>query len=259
SIHTMLVAPNLYAIPSLKDSVWKWTVEAPLMSKKDSCYKYRYSDIGFYILQKVVEKHLKMPLDEFCHELYRKLGMSHSTFNPTLNGYDFDDCVPTESDKMFRKRIIQGTVHDEGAAMFGGVAGHAGLFSNANDLAILLQMNLQDGFYGDERFFKTGTVEHFRKRHMIDNRRGLGWDKPELAGGGPTSKMASTKTYGHQGFTGTCVWVDPKYNLIYVFISNRTYPSVDNKKLVTLNVRTTIHDAIYLAMNRYDEKKKLNP
>jgi CubicO group peptidase (beta-lactamase class C family) len=257
SIYTMLVAQNLYAVPHLKDSVWKWTLYAPLMNKRDSCYKYRYSDVGFYFIQKVLEKRLGEPLDKFCEKLYKRLGMYRTVFNPLLNGFSMDDCVPTENDKIFRKRIIQGTVHDEGAAMYGGVAGHAGLFSTANDLAILFQMNLQDGFYGGEQFFKPGTVDYFRKRHYMDNRRGLGWDKPELNGGGPTSKWASLKTFGHQGFTGTCVWIDPKYNLIYIFLSNRTYPTVDNKKLITLNVRTTIHDAIYIAVNRSDEKKKL--
>jgi len=143
---------------------------------------------------------------------------------------------------------LQGTVHDEGAAMLGGTAGHAGLFSNANDLAILMQMDLQNGNYGGQRYFKTPVVTEFSKSASKDSRRGIGWDKPEPGGNGPTSDLAPLSTYGHTGFTGTGVWVDPDNNLIYIFLSNRVHPDSENEKLLKYNIRTRIHDVVYQSL-----------
>jgi CubicO group peptidase (beta-lactamase class C family) len=146
--------------------------------------------------------------------------------------------------------LVQGYVHDPGAAMLGGVAGHAGLFSNANDLAIIMQMLLNRGEYGGERYLNPTTVSLFTKKQEMKNRRGLGFDKPEPDIYKPksTANDASPRTFGHSGFTGTCVWADPDYDLIYVFLSNRIYPSADNQKLIQKNIRTIIHQAIYDAM-----------
>lgn len=156
-------------------------------------------------------------------------------------------------DTIFRKTQLRGSVHDQGAALMGGVAGHAGIFSNASDLAVLFQMNLNNGYYGGKRYFLDGTVNRFTQRQFPYNRRGLGWDKPEYSGGGPTSRYASTLTYGHTGYTGTCVWIDPKNNLIYIFLSNRCFPHDSNKKLIKHSTRTKIQDVIYKSLINYFE------
>jgi len=175
------------------------------------------------------------------------LGLHSLTYQP-LRKFEMNKIAPTEYDTNFRKTLVWGTVHDPGAAMIGGVAGHAGIFSNANSLAVLMQMNMQHGYYGGMRYFKSATIPEFTARQFKKNRRGLGWDKPDPYGHGPTSNFASAHTYGHSGFTGTCVWVDPDHQLIYVFLSNRVYPDAFNTKLITKNIRTKIHDVIYRAI-----------
>lgn len=244
STHTVQIADSLFTRADTKDSVWKWTLASKLIHRKDSCYQYKYSDIGFYIFQKIVEKGLGKSLDVFSDSLYASLGMRNTGYLP-LRKFSKNNIVPSEWDKDFRAREICGYVNDEGASMYGGVAGHAGIFSNANDLAILFQMNLQDGYYGYKRYLGSGVMDVFKTRNYLNNRRGLGWDKPEWDGGGSTSIYCSQRTFGHTGFTGTCVWIDPKYNLIYIFLSNRTYPDPENKALIINNVRTKIQDVIY--------------
>jgi CubicO group peptidase (beta-lactamase class C family) len=141
--------------------------------------------------------------------------------------------------------------------MFGGIAGHAGIFSNATDLAILAQMNLQDGYYGGTRYLQEGTIKKFTTQQSSRNRRGLGWDKPERNGKiNPTSRYASAKSFGHTGFTGTAVWVDPEFGLVYVFLSNRIHPKANNNKLIKSNIRTRIQDAIYDSMWSYRKANK---
>jgi CubicO group peptidase (beta-lactamase class C family) len=169
------------------------------------------------------------------------------TYSP-LSRLPREQIVPTENDTHFRKSLIWGTVHDQGAAMMGGVAGHAGLFANALDLATLMQMNLQQGDYGDHRFFNTDVVSQFATRPYQGNRRGLGWDMTDPEGLGATSPLASLSTFGHTGFTGTCAWVDPENKLVYVFLSNRVNPDEANTKLTTYNIRTRIHDVIYKSL-----------
>ena len=158
--------------------------------------------------------------------------------------------VPTENDSYFRNQKIQGHVHDMGAAMLGGVSGHAGLFSTTNDLAVIMQMLLNKGTYNDVQIFKPATVNYFTSTKIDGNRRGLGFDKPtiEKNGTGPSSDFCSNETFGHQGFTGCVMWADPVYNLVYIFLSNRTYPTMQNNKLTSLNVRTNIQDLIYRAI-----------
>ena len=169
------------------------------------------------------------------------------TFNP-LCVYPEDMIVPTESGLSFRKELLQGFVHDGNAAMFGGVSGHAGLFGNATDIAKLLQMHLQKGSYGGLNYFSFETIELFTSRQYIYNRRGLGWDKPGPEPDGPVSLLASDQTFGHTGFTGTAIWADPVEDLIFIFLSNRVYPTADNLKLVELNIRTRIQDMAYGAI-----------
>jgi CubicO group peptidase (beta-lactamase class C family) len=173
-------------------------------------------------------------------------------FNP-IKTFNRAWIVPTELDTVFRKQLLQGYVHDPAAAMLGGVSGHAGLFSNANDIAIIMQTLLNGGSYGSRQIFKTSTVELFTKKQMKKgNRRGLGFDKPETEPdkASPTSLSCSAQTFGHTGFTGTCTWADPKNNLVFVFLSNRVNPSAENKKLTELNVRTRLQDAIYEAVKK---------
>jgi CubicO group peptidase (beta-lactamase class C family)/beta-glucosidase-like glycosyl hydrolase len=251
------VVPGIYSIRSMEDSLWKWTIESELRKpNKEGSFGYRYSDLGFYILKKLVERRTRQPIEEFLEEnFYRPLGMSKLTFFPMAH-FDLEDIAPTEEDDYFRQTVVRGTVHDQGAAMFGGVGGHAGLFSNANDLAKLLQMNMNRGEYAGQRYFMTSTIETFTSRHFKGNRRGLGWDKPLRSGNGPTSDLCSYNTFGHTGFTGTAMWADPDYDLIYVFLSNRIHPDVNNRKLIKQNIRTRIQDIIYESIFINDVKTK---
>ncbi len=255
---SLQVSEGLYAISSIRDSVWSWIIDTRLMRKKETeHYGYRYSDIGFYMMQRLIESKLNQPLNEFVSQnFYDPLGMMTTTYLP-LCKFEVKDIAPTAEDSYFRKGLIDGLVHDEGAAMFGGVAGHSGLFSNANDLAKLCQMLLQGGEYGGERYFKPETIELFSKKQVKDNRRGLGWDKPNLGHWrSPTSRHASGDTFGHTGFTGTAVWIDPAYDLVYIFLSNRINPDAENGKLMELNIRSRIQDLIYKSIWELDQYKE---
>jgi CubicO group peptidase (beta-lactamase class C family) len=174
--------------------------------------------------------------------------MTTMGYNPLLR-FDADRIVPTEQDDEFRKQLVHGYVHDPGAAMLGGVSGHAGIFSNANDMAKLMQMYLQRGNYGGVQFLKPETVKEFTKQQfpLDENRRGIGFDKPypEYDSLGPCCESASLKSYGHSGFTGTYSWADPENDLLYVFLSNRVCPDVKNYKLLKMNLRTDLHQLVY--------------
>ncbi|WP_367615703.1 glycoside hydrolase family 3 N-terminal domain-containing protein [Pontibacter liquoris] len=244
------VTPEIYSAKAIEDSVWTWTLRSKMLPRRKDGkgYDYTYSDLDFYMLKRLAEKMLNQPLDEFlAQNFYEPLGLSTMGYNPLLN-HSREVIAPTEDDTYFRHNLIWGTVHDQGAAMLGGVAGHAGLFSNANDLAILLQMDLQNGNYGGRKYFNSKVVTEFSKKQFKSSRRGLGWDKPEPDGHGPTSDLAPGSTFGHTGFTGTAAWVDPENKLIYIFLSNRVYPDAGNNKLVKYNIRTRIHDVVYKAI-----------
>jgi CubicO group peptidase (beta-lactamase class C family) len=245
--HTLPVSNEMFAIPSLRDSLWKWTVESELLPKP---YGYVYSDLTMYFMQAVIERIVNQPLDEFvAHNFYAPLGLQTLTFKP-FEKIPLAQIAPTENDQTFRGRQIQGYVHDPGAAMYGGVAGHAGLFGTAQDLAVLFQLLLNKGSYGDVNLLKPETIAAFTKRQSKLSRRGWGWDKPEpeKGKGGSAGKLAPKSTFGHTGFTGTCVWADPENELTYIFLSNRVYPSATNNTLLDLGIRTKIHDLIYEAM-----------
>lgn len=246
------VCEGLFASESMSDTLWKWTVESDLLRKrKREKYGYVYSDLGFYIMKRIAESLLNQPIAAFMEQnFYNPLGLTSLTYRP-LEKYSVELITPTENDVFFRHKLVRGTVHDQGAAMLGGVGGHAGLFSNATDLAVLLQMNLQNGYYGGQRYFLPETIPYFSKKQYSKNRRGLGWDKPEPEGGGPTSDFCSPNTFGHTGFTGTAAWIDPDHNLVYVFLSNRIYPDCSNTKLIRENVRTNIQDLIYKSILQY--------
>ncbi|GAB2776191.1 beta-glucosidase-like glycosyl hydrolase/CubicO group peptidase (beta-lactamase class C family) [Hymenobacter luteus] len=245
------VTPELYSLSTSDDSVWTWVQRSGLLPKVKGKYPVEYSDLSFIILKRVAEKVLKEPIDGFLQRtFYQPLGLGTMTYNP-LSKFPKSCIAPTENDTYYRRTLLQGTVHDQTAAMIGGVGGHAGLFSNANDLAVLMQMNLQNGRYGGQRYFQTPVVTEFARSTEAGNRRGLGWDKgdpskPE----GPTSNLSPASTFGHTGFTGTCVWMDPENKILYIFLSNRVYPDAGNNKLRQYNIRTRIHDVIYKSLQK---------
>jgi serine-type D-Ala-D-Ala carboxypeptidase len=244
-LYPVKIADNYYLRRNFyRDVMWPMMLKSPVPTRG----KYVYSDISMYVMKEILEHQSGETLDRYVREeFYKPLGMTRAGFNP-LNRFRKDEIVPTERDNYFRNELLQGYVHDQGAALANGVSGHAGLFSTANDLAILNQMLLNRGSYGGSQYFKPETVDLFTSRQSTVSQRGLGFDRwdPKSNSGYP-SKLASSETYGHTGFTGTCVWVDPKYNLIYIFLSNRIYPSASSK-LNSLRIRPRIQDVIYEAV-----------
>jgi beta-glucosidase-like glycosyl hydrolase/CubicO group peptidase (beta-lactamase class C family) len=237
------VAEKIYLSKSYKDSIHKYIKEAAQRKKSG----YKYSDLGYYIFKEVLEDKYKEPLASLVDKgFYHSLGANRMTYLPLLK-FNKSEIVPTEKDDYYRNQLLHGNVHDMGAAMLGGVGGHAGLFSNANDIAKIMQMYLQKGFYGGKRYLKTETIHKFNKRYFSEEkvRRGLGFDKPQL---NPNIKATcgcvSDKSFGHSGFTGTYTWADPASGIVYVFLSNRVYPTVDNDGLVKTNMRTKIQQII---------------
>ena len=236
------VYDQLYLADAYQDSIYDRIGRQDLKSNR-----YRYSDVPYYVMKKVIEKNYGQTLDFLADNfLYRRIGANHTTYNP-LKKFEKNQIVPSEEDDYYRYGTVQGYVHDMGAAMQGGVGGHAGLFSNANDIAKIMQMYLQDGYYGGAKFFDSRTVKRFNTCYFCDKnvRRGVGFDKPELAHSGPTCGCVSRKSFGHSGFTGTYTWADPEEEIVYVFLSNRTYPSASNTLLVKSALRTRIQQAIY--------------
>ncbi|MEI6123887.1 MAG: glycoside hydrolase family 3 N-terminal domain-containing protein [Bacteroidota bacterium] len=242
------VAENIYIDKNYKDSIFQSIIKSELRKSKN----YTYSDLGFYLLKIVVENLVNENINKYIKEnFYAPLGLTTLCYQPR-NYFDLLRIVPSEIDTVFRKQILQGDVNDPGAAMLDGIGGHAGLFSNASDLAIILQMLLQQGEYGGERFFKPETVKKFTSYQFENNRRGLGFDKPvrDQSQAGPSCKESSFESFGHSGFTGTYIWADPKYNLVYIFLSNRTYPSSINNKLLSSGIRTEIQKIIYQGIEK---------
>jgi CubicO group peptidase (beta-lactamase class C family) len=247
------VAENMFASKSMKDSLWQWIIKSKIRDKvPHTPYDYKYSDMGFYIMQHLAEKLLGMPIEDFLQKnLYQPIGASTMGYLP-LRKFPMSQIAPTEDDKLFRKKLLVGYVHDQGAAMHGGIAGHAGLFSNANDLAKMGQLWLNGGSYGSLQFIKPETVNHFTQKQYETSRRGLGWDRPTISyWDGPTTYHTSSRTFGHTGFTGTCVWVDPEFNLVYVFLSNRVNPEMTNNKILNANIRPRIQEVIYQSIFEY--------
>ena len=229
-----------------QDSIQNIIKESDLLRR----LRYRYSDMPYYILKKYIEAFYDKPLDELVQDrFYRSLGANHTMYNPN-NIVSSNNIVPTEIDDYYRYQKIQGYVHDMGAAMQNGVGGHAGVFSNANDVAKIMQMYLQKGFYGGKRYFKPETIDKFNTCYYCenDNRRGIGFDKPQLGDVGPTCGCISMTSFGHSGFTGTYAWADPEEEIVYVFLANRTYPKAQNNTLLRENIRTKIQELIYEAI-----------
>lgn len=247
--YPLQISPHLFGATILKDSVWSWIIYSKMLPKPvRTPYSYRYSDLGFMMFKQLSERTLNQPLDEFLQQnLYDPLGAYSMGYKP-LERFSPERIAPTELDTLFRGGLVIGTVHDERAAMLGGVSGHAGLFATANDLSKLGQMLLQEGTYGGLRYYKPETVRHFTAQTYESSRRGLGWDKPvQGEWNSPTSPYASPKTFGHTGFTGTCMWIDPEFNLVYIFLSNRVFPDRSDK-LIQTNIRSRIQSVIYEAI-----------
>ncbi|MCU0418198.1 MAG: serine hydrolase [Cyclobacteriaceae bacterium] len=246
------VADNLFASKAMKDSLWSWIVKAKVREKPvRTPHDYRYSDMGFYLLHRLAEKFLNQPMEEFLEQnLYEPLGAGTLGYLPRTR-FDAACIAPTEDDTLFRKSLLIGYVHDQGAAMHGGIAGHAGLFGTARDLAKLGQMLLQKGRYGGMEYYRPETVDLFTRRQYANSRRALGWDGPLLGDkSNPVTERASSLTFGHTGFTGTCLWVDPAAEVVYVFLSNRVHPNMNNAKLLTANIRPRIQDVVYRAIKK---------
>ena len=239
------VADSFYMKKEWTDTMFSRILQSPLGTQG----KYVYSDNDFIFLAKVVETITGTTLDKYVQkEFYRPMNLSTAGFKPT-EYMPLKNIAPSEKEPVFRKQLIRGNVHDPGAAMFGGVAGHAGLFSDAYDMAVIMQMLLNGGTFNGKRYLQKETIDLFTAYHSKDSRRGLGFDKPEKENYKRTEPYpalsASPLAFGHSGFTGTCVWADPKNNLVYVFLSNRLTPDGTNNKLVKMNVRTEILEAFY--------------
>jgi len=244
--YPLKVANQMFMNKDYVHEIYRRIGNSPLNRKKE----YKYSDLGFYLLKNIVEKLTNQPFDRYVEQtFYRPLGANRLCFNP-LQYFPKKMIAPTENDSYFRHQQVQGYVHDFGAAMLGGVGGHAGLFSNAEDIAKVLQMLLNGGTMYGQHFLKSSTIAYFTSAPFLpDNRRGIGFDKPEKDENiGPTCNEAPEDSYGHSGFTGTIFWVDPKQQLIYIFLSNRVYPIMENNKLVRMNIRTKIQEVIYKSM-----------
>ncbi|MEI6683412.1 MAG: glycoside hydrolase family 3 N-terminal domain-containing protein [Bacteroidota bacterium] len=248
------VASNLYIRKGYSDTIFSRIRTSPLRDTRD----YKYSDLGFYLLRLVVEQISGQPFEKYLETTwYRPLGLTAIGFNPRER-FNISRIIPTEYDTGFRKQLVWGDVHDPGAAMLGGISGHAGLFSDVYDLAVILQMLLQDGSYGGKQYLSPSTVKEFTRVQFPEkgNRRGIGFDKPLLhfSTDSPACRSASAQSFGHSGFTGTYIWADPENNLIYIFLSNRVCPSAANQKLSEMNIRTNIHQSVYDLLHKYQIK-----
>lgn len=246
--YTMQVADSLWLNRSFKKEYLQMIADAPLKDKR-----YRYSCVGFIVLQQLVEARAGMPMDEFlAKEYYTPMGLKRTGYLP-LRFLKKDEIIPSSIDPFLRKTVLQGFVHDESAAFQGGVSGNAGLFSTAEEVARIYQMLLNGGELDGKRYLSKETCRLFTTTVSKISRRGLGFDKPDTRNphSSPCAASAPASVYGHTGFTGTCAWVDPENNLVYVFLSNRIYPDVWNNKLQRLDIRSKIQETVYNAVISY--------
>ncbi len=236
------IAEGMYLRKNWEDSIYEDIKRLGTFNRE----KYQYTDMNMILVQMIIDTVNKKPIDKFLsEEFYKPLGLFYTCFNPLDNNYKKENIAPTEKDLHWRRQLIHGTVHDPSAAMLGGISGNAGLFSCARDLAILGQMLLNNGYYGGLRFLSPQTVKLFTSKQP-ENHRGLGFDKASEKNLNALS--ASTSTYGHTGFTGCVMWVDPEYKLVYVFLSNRIHPDSKNQKHLSLKIYRNIHQVFYDAM-----------
>ncbi|MEM0993746.1 MAG: serine hydrolase [Bacteroidota bacterium] len=242
--YTLKVADGLYFNEQEKDKILENCFKVRPYKRR----RYRYSDLNFVLLQQIIEKQSDQDLESFVNDkFYTPLGLRRLLYNP-LSKYEIQEIAPTVVDTAWRHQVLRGNVHDEGAALFGGVAGNAGLFSNAEDLAVLFQMLLNGGSYGGTQLLTPSTVTKFTSKQSKVH-RGLGFDKPSGRRGNlPYAKSASASTFGHTGFTGTAVWADPEHDLIFILLTNRVHPNKYNRKLQRYDIRAQMHQAVYDAL-----------
>lgn len=245
--HRLRVAEGMFTLNTMPDTIFKQILKSELKEKG----RYVYSDLGYYFHKRIIEKSYNTTLDSFLtRNFYSKLGLQTMMYKP-YRKIPYTQIAPTEYDRAFRKVQVWGDVHDPGAALMGGVAGHAGLFSNAADLAVIMQMLMNKGVYGGERYLDSNSVKLFAWKNFVEgNRRGLCFEKPETDGKkeSPVTRECSAESFGHSGFTGTFAWADPKNGLVYVFLSNRVYPDAKENKLAKSGIRGKIHKIFYEAV-----------
>ncbi|MDP4956079.1 MAG: serine hydrolase [Crocinitomicaceae bacterium] len=240
---TLEVAKGMYIHKNYKDSMYAQILRSELGPKK-----YVYSDLCYYFTQPILERIIGESQASYLRRnIYLPLGLGRILYQP-LRQFSEQQIVPTEYDQAFRKQLLRGYVHDPGAAMLGGIAGHAGIFSNAWSLAHVMQLFLNKGEMAGQRFFSEATYTEFTKQQYPGNRRAAGFDRPTASGGGTCDVLASQQSFGHSGFTGTLAWADPKSKVIFIFLSNRVHPNQDNWKLRDLNIRTDMHHVVYTAL-----------
>ncbi|MDB5243202.1 MAG: beta-lactamase [Spirosoma sp.] len=244
------ITDSLFLFKKYPKTIYQQIRDSPLNEKK----QYVYSDLSFILYPQIVKRLTGTPFEEYLKmTFYRSLGATTLTFGPRRY-YSLNRIVPTEYDSLFRKTLIWGRVHDEGAAMLGGLSGHAGLFGTANDLMKLFEMYRQKGRYADQQYISAKTIAEFTRYQFpeLGNRRGLGFEKPSFTYTGNAPRSATKDSFGHSGFTGTFTWVDPDpmFNLSYVFLTNRVYPTRNNNKISALNTRTDVAEVLYQAIKR---------
>jgi len=246
--YTTQIADSFYMDVKWQDTLWQEVYSlTPRRSKR-----YRYSDVNFNLLMQVIENKQGSSLDKYIQStFYNPMNLNRLTYRP-MDRFSKREIVPTTKEERFRNQLVHGYVHDESAALLGGVGGNAGLFGNAESLAPLFQMLLNDGTYGGRDYLSPETVALFTKQQR-GTKRGLGFDVNTKSGTNACSKQASPKTFGHTGFTGTCVWVDPETDLIFIFLSNRINPDIKNRKLFRKKVRKRMHGLVYDALDSYPE------
>ena len=238
-----MVAEKMYIRNDIGDSIMSSIRDSDL----ERNIGYKYSDLPFYIMKYFLEDYYSSSLANITQEhFYKPLGANYTTYLP-MEKFKLAQIVPSENDKLWRRQLVHGHVHDQGAAMQGGIGGHAGLFSNANDVAKIMQMYLNGGTYGGKRYLEQKTLDKFNNCYYCEEnvRRGVGFDKPQLGTDGPTCGCVSLSSFGHSGFTGTFTWADPEEEIVYVFLSNRINPDVDNRRLIREDIRSKIQSIIY--------------
>mgnify|MGYP001422299052 CR=1 FL=1 len=243
--YSIQVADSLFFNSNYRDTIQKIIYSQPLLDNKE----YKYSDLGFYVIHPILENLIREPIDNYLFsKIYKPIEALRITYNPRSK-FLLSSIVPTENDTYFRNQLIHGYVHDQGASLFGGIALHAGLFSNAIDLMKLMQLYLDDGNYLGQSILPEKEIKYFTSSHFehSDNRRGVVFDKPSIDPDeeGPTCDSISAESFGHSGWTGTLAWADPSTEIVYIFLSNgRAYPN-ENSKLLQSNIRTNIQEIIY--------------
>ena len=251
------ITDNLYLHKKYKNKIMDFIKKSPLNKEAG----YRYSGLSFLMYPDLVKAKTGQSFDQYLYQtFYQKIGANRLLFKPTQK-IDIQEIIPTEEDNNYRHQLVHGTVHDEAAAMLDGISGNAGLFGNANDLAKLLQLYLNEGSYGGEQLIQKTTLQAFTQCQFCDegNRRGLGFDKPPIEyeeGSGYIAKSASKYSYGHSGFTGTFFWIDPAEDLIVILLTNRVHPTRENRKLYTMKIRNRLHQAAYDAIDDFNRLKQ---